>query len=112
MAPGDDRSNALRGVVSSVAVSDPKEALDLMNRYSGDVNDRVVQNFIWHSFGNDPSTAVAQISRISNEREREQMYRRTLDRWLERDEDAAATWIESNPDVPAQVIEHLNRRRR
>lgn len=112
MAPGDDRSNALRGVVSSLAPSDPKEALDLMNRYSGDVNDRVVQNFIWHSFGNDPSTAVAQISRISNERERDQMYRRTLDRWLERDEDAAATWIESNPDVPAQVIEHLNRRRR
>ncbi|MCP5543625.1 MAG: hypothetical protein H7A49_06920 [Akkermansiaceae bacterium] len=112
MAPGDDRSNALRGVVSSLAPSDPQQALDLMNRYSGDVNDRVVQNFIWHSFGNDPSTAVAQISRISNEREREQMYRRTLDRWLERDEDAAATWIESNPDVPAQVIEHLNRRRR
>ena len=112
MAPGEHRSNALRGLVSSVASADPQQALDLMNRYSGDVTDRVVQNFVWHSFGNDPSTAVAQISRISNERERDQMYRHTLNRWLDRDEDAAATWIESNPDIPAQVIEHLNRRRR
>lgn len=107
---GDDRSNALRGVVSATAGEDPQRALELMNQYSDDVNDRVLQNFVWHSFGNDPAAAVDQISRISDTRQRDRTYVRILDRWLERDEDAAFSWVEAN-QVPDQVIEHLNRRR-
>ncbi len=93
---GETRSNALRGVISSIATENPKTAVSLMDRYPDDVNDRVVQNFIWHSFGSDPATAVAAISRIGDERQRGQMYRRTLDAWKERDPDAANAWLLAN----------------
>lgn len=106
---GENRSNALRGLVSSVAVNDPKAAVSMMDRFPGDVNDRVVQNFVWHSFGNDPSVAVNQIARISNERDRDQMYRRTIDAWLERDAAAATAWMKTNP-LPPAVQQYLNRR--
>jgi hypothetical protein len=106
---GENRANALRGVVSSVAMKDPTAAVAMMDRYSNDVTDRVVQNFVWHSFGNDPQVAVNQISRIANERDREQMYRRTMDAWLERDSAAATAWMQTN-QLPPSVQEHLNRR--
>lgn len=106
---GENRANALRGVVSSVAMKDPTAAVAMMDRFSGDVTDRVVQNFVWHSFGNDPQVAVNQISRIANDRDREQMYRRTMDAWLERDSAAATAWMQTN-QLPPSVQEHLNRR--
>lgn len=106
---GENRSNALRGLVTSTAVRDPQAAVSMMDRFPDDVTDRVVQNFIWHSFGNDPSVAVNQIARISDERERERMYRRTMDAWLERDQAAATAWMQRNP-LPASVQEHINRR--
>ena len=104
---GDLRSNALRGVVSSVATSDPAAAVSLMDQYPDDVTDRVVQNFIWHSFGKDPSAAVGQVARITDEESRDRMYRRTLDAWIERDATAAQAWIQSNP-IPESVQNHLN----
>ena len=106
---GEDRSNALRGVVTSVASKDPTAAVALMNRYPGDVTDRMVQNVVWQSFGSDPATAASQISRISDEGDREQMYRRTLGAWSERDPAAAQAWMQSNP-VPDSVKEQVLRR--
>lgn len=106
---GADRSNALRGVVSSMATQDPKAAVGLMDQYPTDVNDRVVQNLVWHSFGTDPAIAATQIARISDPGERENMYRRTLDAWLDRDPAAAQAWLQTNP-VPESVQSHLNRR--
>jgi hypothetical protein len=106
---GDARSNALRGVVSSVAGANPKAAVSLMDRYPNDVTDRVVQNFIWHSYGTDPATAADQISRIGDEQDREQMYRRMLDHWIERDSAAAQAWIQKNP-VPQAVLDRIARR--
>lgn len=106
---GENRSNALRGLVTSTAVRDPQAAVSMMDRFSNDVTDRVVQNFIWHSFGNDPNTAVNQIARIGNERDREQMYRRTMEAWIERDRDAATTWMQNNT-LPPSVVERINRR--
>jgi hypothetical protein len=103
---GDDRSNALRGVVNSMASADPKAALSLMDTYPSDVNDRVVQNFIWHSYGTDPSVAASQISRISNENDRDQMYRRMLSNWIERDPSTAQAWMQSNP-VPQAVRDRI-----
>lgn len=93
---GETRSNALRGVISSIASESPKAAVSLMDRYPDDVNDRVVQNFVWHSFGSDPATAITAIARIGDERQRDQMYRRTLDAWQERDPDAANAWLLAN----------------
>ncbi len=106
---GENRTNALRGVVSSIAVRDPKAAVSVLDRFPNDVNDRVVQNVVWHSFGNDPSIAVNQIARIADEGERERMYRRTLEAWMDRDSAAALAWMKTNP-VPASVQERINRR--
>lgn len=106
---GDDRSNALRGVVSSVAAADPKAAVSLMDQYSGDVNDRVVRNFVWHSYGTDPALAASQISRIGDEGQRDEMYRRMLDNWIERDPSKAQAWIQTNP-LPQSVRDRIVRR--
>ena len=51
-----------------VATEDPKAAVTLMDRYPTDVTDRVVQNFVWHSFGTDPAVAATQIARIGDRR--------------------------------------------
>lgn len=106
---GEARSNALRGVVSSIAANDPTAAAEMIDRYSGDVNDRVVQNFVWHSFGNDPALAANYIGRIDNAGQRDNMYRRTLEHWLRRDPAAAQNWIQAN-QLPNNVQRHVDRR--
>jgi hypothetical protein len=106
---GEIRSNALRGIVSTVAGGDPKAALSLMDRYPNDVNDRMVQNFVWHSSGSDPAIAASQIARIGNEQQRDQMYRRMLGYWLDNDAPAAQAWMASNP-IPDAVRDRINRR--
>jgi hypothetical protein len=106
---GDARTNALEGLAGTLAKEDPKAAVALLDRYPNDVNDEVVQTVVWDSFRNDPSTAADQIARIGNEGQREQMYRRALGRWLERDPASAQAWIQQNP-VSENVINHLNRR--
>lgn len=94
---GPYRSTALRGMVNSVSKDDPNEGVKLMNLYPNDTTDRVVQNFIWHSFGTDPITAISQIPRIANEQDREKMYQRTLRAWMNQDPIAAEGWIQRNP---------------
>ncbi len=106
---GEMRSDALRGIVSTVAVGDPNAAISLMDRYPNDVNDQMIQNFVWHSSGNDPAVAASQIARIGDEKERDQMYRRMLGNWIERDPTSAQAWIQSNP-IRDAVRERLNRR--
>ena len=106
---GDLRSNALRGIVNSVAGGDPKAALSLMDRYPNDVNDRMVQNFVWHSSGSDPATAASQIARIGNEQQRDQMYRRMLGNWLDNDAPSAQAWMASHT-IPDAVRDRINRR--
>lgn len=102
------RSNALRGIVTSVAMENPGEAVSLMNRYPADVNDRVVQTVVWHSMGQDPVTAVNQIARISDEGQRNQMYRNIVGRWIERDAAAAGAWLGSSP-MPDNIRQDLQR---
>ena len=106
---GEDRTNALRGVITSVAMDNPKEAISMLDRYPNDVNDQVVRNVIWHSFGSDPALAVSQISRIGDEGQRNQMYRRAVGNWLERDPAAAQAWMRSNP-LPEAVQKDINRK--
>jgi hypothetical protein len=106
---GEERSNALRGVVNSVASKDPQAAVSVMDRFPADVTDRVVQTFIWNSFGNDPSIAVNQIARITDQGRRDEMYRRAVGRWIETDAASATAWLQANP-LPQNVQEDLNRR--
>lgn len=109
MPPGENRTNALRGMVSTTATQDPKAAVALMNSYPNDVTDRVVQNFVWHSMESDPALAATQIARIADQEQRDQTYRRTLDNWLERDPTAATAWLQNNPMSPT-VQKHLDAR--
>ncbi len=105
---GQDRSNALRGLITNVAMESPKAAVSMLDRYPNDVTDRVVQSVIWHSFGTDPSLAASQIARISDENRRNQMYQRAIGNWLERDPTSAQAWLRSNP-LPEAVQNELNR---
>jgi hypothetical protein len=106
---GDARSNALRGIVSATATKDPREAFSLLDRYPTDVTDRVVQNAIWHSIGQDPATAASQIGRIADQGDRDRTYRRTLSYWMDRDPASAQAWINNNP-LPDSVRQELDRR--
>lgn len=106
---GEERRNALRGVIASVASESPKAAVSMLDRYPNDVNDRVVQSVVWHSFGENPSLAANQIARIADENQRNQMYRRAIGNWLERDPASAQAWLQNNP-LPEAVQNELNRR--
>ncbi|WP_226895631.1 hypothetical protein, partial [Luteolibacter marinus] len=106
---GDMRSNALRGVANSMALKDPRAAADFIDANSGDANDRVYQQFVWHSFGEAPDLSASYIGKITDTREQERMYGRMLDGWLRRDFDAASSWIGSNP-LPENVQQRLDRR--
>jgi hypothetical protein len=105
---GNDRSNALRGLVNAEAMQNPQAAAALMDRYGSDVNNRVVEQFVWHSFGKDPQLAVQNIGRLTNVEQRDQMYTRTIEHWLGEDKNAAIAWMGSNA-LPQNVAERLNR---
>jgi hypothetical protein len=108
MPAGENRSNALRGLVNATASNSPKEASALMDRHSADVNDRMVQQFVWHSFQKDPQVAVSNIGRLGNEEERNRMYSRSIEWWMNRDQKAAFQWM-SNNQLPQSVVDRLNR---
>ena len=104
---GEIRSDALRGVVTRLALSKPNEAVALMDQYPDEVNDRTVRNFIWHSFGKDPAAALGEVSRIGDEDRRNEMYRRAMGAWMRRDTTAAKAWLNSNP-LPESVTRSLS----
>jgi len=107
MPAGGERSNALRGVVNALAVDNPQTAFAMLDQYPSDVTDRAVQNVVWHSFGSDPTLAVSQISRITDERDRNRTYQRMIQSWHGRDPVAAKQWMQSNP-LPQSVVDNLN----
>ena len=104
---GEIRSDALRGVVTRLALSKPNEAVALMDQYPDEVNDRTVRNFIWHSFGKDPAAALGEVSRIGDEDRRNEMYRRAMGVWMRRDTTAAKAWLNANP-LPESVTRSLS----
>lgn len=105
---GEARKNALRGWINGVGMEDPKAAVALMDRYKNDLSNRAVEQFVWHSMGKDPTVALNQVQRIDDENQRNQIYRRSLQYWLENNEGEALKWINSNP-LPQNVIDHVNR---
>ena len=103
---GEIRSDALRGVVRHFALNNPSEAIALMDQYPNEVNDSTVRSFVWHTFDNDPATALGEVSRIGDEGRRNEMYRRALGAWLRRDAAAADAWLNTNP-MPESVTRSL-----
>lgn len=106
---GESRNSALRGLITNIANQDPRAAISMLDRYPNDVTDRTVQNVVWHSFGNDPATAVSQIARMTDEQTRNRTYGRTISFWLQRDPAAANAWLQNNP-LPPAVQDEVNRR--
>ena len=107
---GDTRTNALRGLINSLATSDPRAAADFLERNSAYTSDPVYQQFVWHSFGEAPDLAANYIGRIADPTQRDATYRRMLDAWLRRDLPAASQWINNAaPQLSPDVQQHLNR---
>ncbi|HEY8960806.1 MAG TPA: hypothetical protein VIM57_01285 [Luteolibacter sp.] len=105
---GEARTNALRGIVNTMAGENPREAARFMDSHPADTNDQVVQQFVWHSSQGDPALAASYIAKISNEREQINLYNRMLNGWMRRDPAAASAWIRSNP-LPQAVQIRLPR---
>lgn len=93
---GEARTDALRGIVNTMATENPKEAAQFMDSHPADTNDQVIQQFVWHSSQEDPALAATYIAKISNEREQVNLYNRMLNGWMRRDPAAANAWIRSN----------------
>jgi hypothetical protein len=105
---GDVRTNALRGVATSMAMKDPHAAADFLDEHASDANDRVYQQFAWVSFGEAPDLAVSYIGKIANTREQERMYDRMFRGWMRRDPGAAVNWANS-ATLPQNVQERVQR---
>lgn len=103
------RANAIRGVITAAAIENPQQALSLMDQHSADLTDRTVQSFVWHTFWKDPAVAVQQIARIGDQGQREQMYRRMVGEWIDRDQAGALAWVQNNP-LPQPVMDQINLR--
>jgi len=93
---GEERSNALRGVVAALANQDVGAAAKLIDSHAGDVTDGAIASFVWHSFGSDPALALNYIGRLSDPGSQDRMYSRTLDTWLSRDATSAQAWLQKN----------------
>jgi len=106
---GTSRTNALRGVANSMALENPRAAADFIDANASDADDRVYQQFVWHSFGEDPALAASYVGKLSDSREQERMYQRVLEGWLRRDFQAASNWIGGNA-LPEAVQQRLQRR--
>ncbi|MDP4625520.1 MAG: hypothetical protein NWT08_10335 [Akkermansiaceae bacterium] len=112
--PSDNEAARSRGLVAIVQVQareNPTAAVAIMDKYPDSVSDRVVQQFIWSSFDQNPQLAVTQISRMNDGGDQRRMYERTLNAWMDRDQANAVTWINANSaNIPEQVVKNLARR--
>lgn len=79
-----------------------------MNSYPDDIDDSMVQHFIWRSFNDAPEVAVNQIGMMENEGRQNRMYERTLEAWLEEDKPAAQKWINS-ANLPESVLKSISK---
>ncbi|MGJ8633850.1 MAG: hypothetical protein ACSHX7_08015 [Luteolibacter sp.] len=105
------RSRGLVALVEVQARTDPQAASDLIDKYPQDASERVVERFVRDSFNTAPELAVNQIGKIEDQRRQNEMYNRTLNSWLNRDQAAAERWISSTklPDRVNQYLEGRNR---
>jgi hypothetical protein len=118
MQVGELRTNALRGLTNQMAMQDPQQAANFLDSHASDADDNTYRQFVWHSMREDPALAADHIARIGDEKERAQMYQRTLERWMWRDMEGATEWIGSAqlPDDVAKRLagrmEDISKRRR
>lgn len=105
---GEARSDAFRGIISSVASSDPKTAARLIDSNMAESDSGTINSFVWRSFGKEPELALNYVSRLTDANEQERTYSRTLKYWLDRDPSKAQAWIASN-NLPPKVVADLQK---
>ena len=103
---GEMRTNALVGLVGSLASSDPGGAAAFLNSHRNDADDNVYQEFVRGSLGTDPVLAVNEIANIKDTNNRDRTYLRAIGRWMQRDPNAAQQWV-NNANLPTGVTERL-----
>lgn len=112
--PSDNQTARSRGLMAIVQVQtreNPSAAVALMDKYPDALSNRVVQQFVWNSFDQDPQLAVSQISRMDDGGDQRIMYERALSAWLREDESNAVKWINTNSsNLPPQVVKNLANR--
>jgi hypothetical protein len=101
---GEARTNALRGITNELATKDPQAAAQFLDTHAADANDQTYQQFVWHSFGEDPGLAVSYVEKLSNPGEKERMYTRLLGGWLRRDAQAASAWFNASGQSLPQAV--------
>lgn len=106
---GELRTTAMRGMVTAMAGKNPQDALSFMDAHPADVNDRVVQQFLWNSFDKEPITALNNVGRLGNPEQQQRFYRRMLDSWMQKDLTAAENWV-SSANLPPATQQHFQQR--
>lgn len=109
MPAGELRSTAMRGMVTAMAEKSPQEALAFMDSHQRDVNDRVVQQFLWNSFDKEPALSLNNVGRLGNPEQQQRFYNRMLDAWMRRDLSAAENWA-STANLPPASRQHFQQR--
>ncbi|BCU76943.1 hypothetical protein llg_16580 [Luteolibacter sp. LG18] len=104
---GAMRTEALSSLVSSMASTDPGQALAFLSSHRGEATDPIYGEFIKNSAGSQPELAVEQIANIQDVQNRDRTYLKTIGKWMKRDPDAARQYLASGR-VPANVVQQLN----
>lgn len=113
----DVRGEAVEGIIGPYASQDPQAASQWLESLADtDTNlDAAIRSFSRSSLNSDPQLAADWVGRINDEPRRTEAYMEVLFRWYRQDAAAAATWIQSTPNLPDKVRdlpEQMDRNRR
>lgn len=64
--------------------------------------DDSVRSLVWHSMGEEPTTAANWIMKLTSERDQERTFHRVLGGWMQKDKAAAMEYVSNNP-VPDSI---------
>ncbi len=94
---GKDKTRAARELISEYANENPEQADTWLNTFSGtDGYDEVATRFIWSTANQSPELSLAKIATLQDTSTHNRYYERILNRWHNRDANAAAAWMQTN----------------
>ncbi len=104
---GPSRNAAVAAAVEGLArQGEPRQALDVMNRYPEAVEFMGLMDWVTIATMNkrEWELALATAGRVGNEGYRESIYRYVLNSWLSSHREAARAWLDSNNDELPESI--------
>lgn len=105
---GNAKSRAAREVVMRYADKDAHKASSWLATMPNEPEyESVVTSYIWRTAEKNPELSLAQIPRINNERTRNRYYERIVGRWIQRDENAAQTWVTQQDNMSETMRKRL-----